>query len=265
MIWIAGIHVLAVAGLLISHAPSLALVIASLLLNVPGAIGLTLAFHRSIAHRSVVFAPRLEQTLIFWAMFNGAGSPASWAAAHRLHHRFEDAERDVSSPSVGGFWWAHLRWLWQLPPVPTPARLRRYDRWQRLQIVILVLALVWPLALGITAWVWLAPLRLVYIFHAQALINSAAHMGEPDPRGATSKDIAWLAPFQFFLGESWHKSHHQHPVSARIGERWWHVDLGWHLIRLFSSVGLATDVKLRRRAPLRSDTATRDSSYVRSS
>jgi fatty-acid desaturase len=271
LVWIVGLHALALLGFF--TAPSFALVVAALLLNLPGAIGLTLAFHRSIAHRSVTFSSRFEQWLIFWAMFNGAGSPASWAAAHRLHHRYEDSERDVSSPSVGGFWWAHLRWLWQLPPVAidTP-RLQapRYRAWQRRQAFILVFALLWPLPLGFTAWVWLGPLRLVYIFHAQALINSAAHMGARDPRGGTSKDLAWLALPQFFLGESWHGSHHRNPSSARMGERWWHVDLGWQLVRLCSSLGLATQVRvgrprLRPRAPLPSGTETPGSSYVRSS
>lgn len=254
LIWLVALHLAMLVGLVTAPRPSLPLVVAALALNVPGALGLSLCFHRSIAHKAVTFRPWLEQVLIFWAMYNGSGSPASWAAAHHVHHRHEDTVRDVSSPVAGGFWWAHLRWLWQVEPIakeeyPATLQVDRYLRWQRWQPVILALALIWPIWLGFTAWLWLGPVRLVYIFHAQALVNSAAHMGERSGRGGTSKNLVWLAVLHYFLGENWHRNHHVNPASARIGETWWQIDLGWHVIRLLAASGLVMQIRLGRSRP----------------
>lgn len=260
--WIVGLHAIAVAGILVAPWPGLGLVLAMLAVNIPGALGLSLAFHRGLAHKSVAFSPRLEQGLILLAMLNASGCPAAWAAAHRLHHRYEDTERDVSSPIAGGFWWAHLRWLWQQQPVPESSypralRLDRYTRWQRWQPIILVIVLVLPIPLGFEAWLWLGPIRLVYILHAQALVNSVAHMGAPNRHGGSSRNVIWLGLFQFFVGENWHRNHHMNPSSARIGDAWWQVDLGWQVIRLLAWMGLATRVR-RKRAGVRPSPALAD-------
>ena len=71
------------------------------------------AYHRAIAHKSVKLHPVVRNVLTFFAMMNGSGSPLSWAANHRLHHAKSDTPEDISSPRIGGFWWSHLRWLWQ--------------------------------------------------------------------------------------------------------------------------------------------------------
>ncbi|HEX7838695.1 MAG TPA: fatty acid desaturase [Kofleriaceae bacterium] len=247
MLWIFAVHLAALVGLIAASRPSPALVLGALALNLPGALGLTLGFHRSIAHRAVTFAPWLEQLLILCAMFNGSGSPRSWASAHHLHHRYEDTLGDVSSPVVGGFWWAHLRWLWQMDRIPDDriaVRLHapRYARWEKWQPYILLVAVALPIYLGFTAWVWLAPVRLVYILHAQCLVNSAAHMGARGAHGGTSKNLVWLAPIHYFLGENWHHSHHMNQASARMGDRWWHIDLAWQVVRALGALGLATRI-----------------------
>jgi len=67
-------------------------------------------------HKTLKTNRFVEQFLIFWAVFNGSGHPASWVAYHRLHHAVTDTPEDISSPKQGGFWWAHLRWLYQTQP-----------------------------------------------------------------------------------------------------------------------------------------------------
>ena len=110
------IHVLAVIGVILFPLPSWKVLGVTLLLMVLGGFGTTVCYHRMLAHRTLKLNKLVEHWLVFWAMFNGSGAPASWVAYHRHHHAHSDAPEDISSPAHGGFWWAHLRWLYQSPP-----------------------------------------------------------------------------------------------------------------------------------------------------
>src|SRR5206468_5232599 len=81
-----------------------------------GGFGTTIGFHRGLAHRAVKLNPVVEQFLIFFAVFNGSGSPSTWIANHRNHHANSDTMDDVSSPRHGGFWRAAQRWIYQWAP-----------------------------------------------------------------------------------------------------------------------------------------------------
>ncbi len=67
------------------------------------------------------------------------------------------------------------------------------------------------------------PLGLVLVYHVTWLVNSATH--------------CW----------GWHNNHHAYPSSARMGFRWWELDLTWQHIRLLHRFGLARRIRL---APL---------------
>jgi hypothetical protein len=53
------------------------------------------------------------------------------------------------------------------------------------------------------------------------------------------------------MGESWHNNHHAFPGSAKMGLFPGQIDLGWHLIRTFEALGLATNVKTPADLPVR--------------
>ena len=114
--YLISIHVLAIAGVILFPLPSLPVLIATLILTALGGFGTSVCYHRMLAHRTVKLNKVIEHFLIFWAMFNGSGSPASWVAYHRRHHARADTPDDISSPTQGGFWWAHMRWLYQSAP-----------------------------------------------------------------------------------------------------------------------------------------------------
>ncbi len=111
------IHALAIAGLILFPLPGWKVFGLSVLFMALGGIGTTVVFHRALSHRTVKLNPILEQVMIFFTVFNGSGNPASWVAYHHLHHSHTDTPDDISSPKQGGFWWAHLRWLYQTPPM----------------------------------------------------------------------------------------------------------------------------------------------------
>src|SRR6266545_5611090 len=109
------IHVLAVIGLLLFPLPGLRTLSLTLLFTALGGLGTTVCYHRMLTHRTLKLNKVIKHLLVFSAMFNGSGAPASWVAYHRRHHSRTDTPDDVSSPKHGGFWWAHLRWLYQSP------------------------------------------------------------------------------------------------------------------------------------------------------
>jgi stearoyl-CoA desaturase (delta-9 desaturase) len=110
------IHALAIIGVILFPLPGWNVFLATLIATACGGLGTTIGYHRGLAHRSVKLNPVIEQILIFFAVFNGSGAPSTWIANHRHHHAHSDTIDDVSSPRHGGFWWAHLRWLYQWKP-----------------------------------------------------------------------------------------------------------------------------------------------------
>ncbi len=204
-----------------------------------------------LTHKAARLNVVVEQLLVFFAMLNGSGTPVTWVANHRKHHSTSDTHRDISSPTHGGFWWAQMRWLWQSTQAspaqycPELAATPRMRIWSRLQAPIHMLSLFGPLVFGVEAWLWLGPLRLLYALHGQCTVNSFCHLASDLTGKDRSKNVAWLAPFFFFLGENWHKNHHDRQASARFGLGW-QLDLGWRVLVALERVGLAQAVRSRR-------------------
>jgi stearoyl-CoA desaturase (delta-9 desaturase) len=247
--YIVTIHVLAAIGVVFFATPGWRVISATVALAFLGALGVTVCYHRALAHTALRLNPIVKHGLIFFAMFNGSGSPDSWTANHRQHHSRVETPEDISSPAVGGFWWAHLRWLWQAGNVPLGRWCPDLDKaeyrfWRRLQIPLLAVSLFGGLAFGVPAFFWLGPMRLVASLHAQCFVNSIAHMREGHESGEnSSQNVAWLAPLHFFQGENWHRNHHAKPSSARLGWTAWQIDFGWYVILALEALGLATSVK----------------------
>jgi fatty-acid desaturase len=243
------IHVLALIGLIFYATPGWRVITATVALGWIGGLGVTVGYHRALAHTALRLNSVVKHILIFFAMFNGSGSPDSWTANHRQHHSKVETAEDISSPAIGGFWWAHLRWLWQAGDVPLGRWCPDLDKaeyrfWRRIQIPLLAVSLFGGLVWGVPAFFWLGPMRLVMSLHAQCFVNSIAHMREDRAPGEdSSQNIAWLAVLHFFQGENWHSNHHAKPSSARFGWRLWQIDFGWYAIVLLEKLGLASSVK----------------------
>src|SRR6267143_5196603 len=90
MIYIVAIHTLAVIGLVVFPLPGWKIFLTALSVAAAGGFGTTIAYHRALAHRAVKLNPVIEQILIFFAVFNGLGTPSTWIAYHRNHHANSD-------------------------------------------------------------------------------------------------------------------------------------------------------------------------------
>lgn len=244
------VHLAAITGLILFPFPSLKVILIAFAIAFMGGIGTSVCYHRSLSHRSLRLNRVVEDILIFFTIFNASGEPMNWVANHRHHHAKSDTAEDVSSPRHGGFWWAHIRWIYQwsgsevsrwCPDLDT----HRFRTWRRLQIPIITLSM---LSGGIFGWeglFWIGAIRLVYALHFQMLVNSLLHMTPDLPEGEdSSRNIWWLGPLQLGAwGENWHQNHHYDSNAARFGRRWWQIDIGWYVICLLKALGLASDIK----------------------
>ncbi len=247
--WIILIHVTALVGLAMFPLPGWPVFLGALALAFIGGLGTTVAYHRAIAHRSVTLNPWARGVLTFVAMFNGSGAPASWASRHRQHHAQADTPDDVSSPIFGGFWWAHLRWLWQTGPSPMDhygrdLKAPSYIVWRYFQVPILTLSYLGPLYFGLAAFFWLGAIRLCFALHAQCFVNSVCHTEPGIVAGEdSSRNVRWLGLMHMMQGENWHRNHHSRPGWARLGWNWRQPDIGYVTILALEKLGLAYDVR----------------------
>jgi fatty-acid desaturase len=250
--WLVLIHLTAIVGLILFPLPGWRVFFGAFALTWLGGIGTTVCYHRTIAHRSLQLNPVVRGILTFFAMFNGSGSPIKWAASHRAHHAFTDAPGDLSSPALHGFWWAHLRWLWQAdspaasqfcPDLEQPS----YKIWRPMQPAILTLSFFGGLYFGWAAFFWLGAIRLVFSLHAQCFVNSVCHGASDLEIGQDSScNVSWLAMMHLFQGENWHGNHHARPGSARLGLTWRQPDFGYIVICMLENIGLASEVRRPR-------------------
>ncbi len=263
LMWVALLHVSAVIGVFFIGLPTWPIVAVAVALIFLGGLGTTVAYHRALTHRGVKLNPVVEQILIGFAVLNGSGRPRNWVAMHRLHHATSDGPDDISSPHHGGFWWAHLRWLWQ---AETSRGERfapdldgfRYRFWDYVLVPMLALSffggLLWPSAdheVVLAAWLWLGPLRLLWALHAQCTVNSICHLGTMSSEGGSSRNWYWLALVHMGQGENWHANHHRQQVDPRLGYGA-QIDFGWMVITGLRWCGLAErvrDPRHRRSAP----------------
>jgi stearoyl-CoA desaturase (delta-9 desaturase) len=251
-LWVVVLHVTAAVGLVLCPLPGWPLFLTAGALTWIGGLGTTVCYHRALAHRALRLHPVVRDVLVFFAMYNGSGAPLSWTANHRLHHATADTPADLSSPQIGGFWWAHLRWLWQAeraaparycPELNSPS----WRLWSTLQVPLLTLSFGGGLAFGMSAFFWLEAIRLVFALHGQCFVNSVSHL-QPgaQPGEDSSRNVAWLALWHGFQGENWHRNHHARPGCARFGWTPAQVDVGWWVIVGLERLGLATAVRRPR-------------------
>jgi sn-1 stearoyl-lipid 9-desaturase len=253
VIYMAILHLGALAAFLPGTFSWQAVGVALFLHWVTGGLGITLAFHRLVTHRSFQTPKWLEYFLVFCGTLSCQGGPIDWIGMHRLHHVHSDQVNDPHD-STKGFWWSHMGWM--LYDAPIRAEVPRFTkdiandpfyRFMQSYFVPLqvVLALVLYLIGGVPFVVWGIFVRIVAVFHCTWLVNSATHMfgyRTYEDSGDRSTNCWWVALLTY--GEGWHNNHHAYQHSARHGMKWWEIDMTWMTIQLLQALGLATKVKL---------------------
>ena len=216
-------------------------------------IGITLGYHRLLAHRSF----RVPRVLEFALACLGASAlqkgPLWWAYHHRLHHRSADTSRDPHTPRKGWFY-SHIGWILSseytdIPPKSVPdlraqLELLLLDRWHFLPALLLA-ATVWLATGRVTAVLVGVLLSTVATYHAIFASNSLAH--RPGRRRSGAHDDSqnnWLLAI-LLCGDGWHADHHAQPGAARHWTGVWSVDVNYLLIWTLAHLGLATEIRVR--------------------
>jgi stearoyl-CoA desaturase (delta-9 desaturase) len=211
-------------------------------------IATTVYLHRALSHRAVALAPSVELFMRFVIWVTTGIEPRQWAAVHRKHHKFSDADGDPHSPYVHGFWQIQLlNYFYYRREATNPDTVERYtrdiksDRWDRLfawsWLGMGLFWALWTASFGIVLGsVGMALHMLLYVF-LNSSINGAAHwIGYQ--RFPNSARNMWLLAL-LTGGEGLHNNHHEYPGSSRFCHRWWEIDVGWYSIALLSKLGLA--------------------------
>jgi stearoyl-CoA desaturase (Delta-9 desaturase) len=230
--------------------------------------GITVGFHRQFAHSAFRTNIAIRIILAILGSMAAQGPVIHWVSNHRRHHQYSDQPEDTHSPHIyegqkfaqlRGFWHAHI--VWMLNSEVTNFALFAKDLLQdraiakvnQLYLTWVILGLAIPTFLGgvLTAtWIgalqgflWGGLVRIFLAHHATWSINSINHLygSRPFDTREKSTNNIWLAIPTF--GEAWHNNHHAFPNSAKFGLQWWHVDLGYWVIRVLEVLGLVWDVK----------------------
>jgi stearoyl-CoA desaturase (delta-9 desaturase) len=216
-------------------------------------IGITLCFHRHLAHRAFELS---RATRFFFAWLGTSAlqkGPLWWAGNHVYHHKYADREGDPHSPLLRGFFYAHMGWFtndirWDKtdPQNPVVREFARYpemrwlDRYYAIPPAALAGALYlagdWP------ALVWGFCVPTFTLSHSTFAINSINHLfgSRRFETSDGSRNNSWTAALT--LGEGWHNNHHRFQRAARNGFYWWEFDPTYWVARGLETMGLAWDL-----------------------
>lgn len=183
------------------------------------------------------------------AMQNG---PLWWSSWHRRHHKYSDTPRDPHSLRSGGFYHAHVGWIFgsasdnpdlsNVKDLTHYSELRFLDRHKWFPLVVYALA-CYAIA-GLSGVVWGFLVSTLLALQSTMLINSLAHMwgSRPYQTKDESRNNALLAVLT--LGEGWHNNHHYYMTSVRQGFRWWQIDVTYYVLRGLALMGVVWDLRL---------------------
>src|ERR1700730_13130289 len=90
---------------------------------ITGGIGVSLCYHRTLTHRSLVLAKSVEYATALCAALARQAGPGSWVATHRIHHAHSDKDA-YPHDARRGLLWTHVQWLYQ----PNEARPSREEK-----------------------------------------------------------------------------------------------------------------------------------------
>jgi len=228
---------------------------------ITGMFGITLSYHRQLAHRSFTTPKWLEYVFAYCGALALQSHPINWVSSHRHHHGGTETENDVHSP-LDGFWWSHMGWLldgegtWMRRDKSNAGDLQAQPFYRWLQKTYALNAIVLPIVGlylfgGLPCVLWGFFARVVWVWHVTWAVNSVSHVwGFKDWNTKDNSMNNWLVGLLAF-GEGWHNNHHAFETSCRHGLKWWQIDPTWYVVKMLSWVGLASNLKYPSESKMR--------------
>lgn len=217
------------------------------------AIGISIGFHRLLAHKSFQTYPIIKTMLLIFGSTAMQGPPLAWACLHRQHHLHADTDLDPHSP-IHGFWHAHCLWIFK----NYKPQWRRYGRdlledktvmWVSKHYDLFALSgLLIPFLVASWEGLIIAGfLRLFLTSQNAFFLNSISHLIGQQPHSQDNHSgNHWLTTVLCF-GEGWHNNHHAQPRAAYHGWRWYQIDPMSSILKALSKLKLIWDVQTTRK------------------
>lgn len=206
-------------------------ILAALLVYVVyGGLGVALTFHRILSHGSFTVSPLMRKIIITLASFANVGSPITWVAVHRAHHRYCDTVKDPHSPLHNSFWYMMFGTMYSKVKVKFAVDLLRDPFCQFIHNYYFLIQVPWICILFYLGG-WEAVIALHFIpggltWLGGSLVNYLNHrFGYQHYSGIKdSSSNNFITGFLVF-GEGWHNNHHANPTKSTTKEKWWEFDL----------------------------------------
>lgn len=203
-------------------------------------MGVSLTFHRTLSHGSFKFNPWVRKFLILLASMSNVGSPITWVALHRAHHRHCDTSKDPHSPKIYPWYYIMFGAMFSIVPIKYATDLLR-DRYvlfihkyyyliQLPWIVFLYLIGGYMAVLAChivpSGMTWLAGSFLNYWNHTVGYKNFESS------NTSTNNAITGF----LVMGEGWHNNHHTNPTSANNKVQAHEFDLVYHMGKMLGGI-----------------------------
>ncbi|HVS22411.1 MAG TPA: fatty acid desaturase, partial [Gammaproteobacteria bacterium] len=208
----------------------------------------TIFLHRHQAHRALTLHPIASHFFRFWLWLTTGMVTREWVAVHRKHHAKCETEADPHSPLIWGIGRVVFGGvLLYRKSAADPETLDVYGRgtpddWLErnlydrytvygmglLAIIEVVLFGLPGIAIFLVQIAWIP-------FWAAGVINGIGHYWG-DRNFETQDASRNIVPFGVLIGgEEFHNNHHAYMYSAKLGNKWWELDVGWIYIRLLEA------------------------------
>ena len=199
-------------------------------------LGQGISLHRYFSHRSFKTYRIVDIFLTFITIPCSLGSPISWAAVHRYHHRVSDTKLDVQSPT-------HNAWhdIWFCNYLGTAAGLNlikdllrdRFQVWIHKNYTnLLICWILFVSCFGFKLLSMLVFIPIVVTYTLTMLGSIVVHKWGYQNHETTDFSKNSLIISLFTFGDGWHNNHHAEPSKYQHGERWFEFDLLSYIIRL---------------------------------
>ena len=239
------------------HLTPTRVLVATLLAVVTICLGHSVAFHRGLIHQSFE-APRIVMRIgLYLFVLTGMGGPLHWL---RLHHVRDYWQNDKACPPYFSYkhsllteiWWNlhgeyeprdpnEVAKLGELPDLPWLRFLERSWPLHNLLLGALLYAIDgWGMVLVAgclrTAVGILGHCTINYVAHTRGSMRYT--IGDAPEQGRNTCLLGILS-----FGEGFHNNHHAYPASARMGQTWYEIDLGWYALRGLEAVGVVRNMR----------------------
>jgi stearoyl-CoA desaturase (delta-9 desaturase) len=231
--------------------------------------GITVGFHRYVAHRSFKTSRFVEGALMIAGSMALEGPLVFWVSTHRRHHRFADELGDPHSPNLSGaglggklkgLWYAHIPWMFSdhesrvnvfAPDVLRDRHLYNYSRtypvWALVSLFLptfLGFAIGGTFADAFSGFVFGGLARVFIANQAAWCVGSISHMMGSRPFANRDNSANNWPVAIFTFGEGLQNNHHAFPGAYRHGMRWWEPDVSGWVLAVLAKAGIVRDLHM---------------------